>query len=691
MRGGAIVDAYGGEFAGQEIVFAGGLVGRNFGTIDGASATAPVSGGNGASVGGLVGKNAGTITNSKAPARCPTAGTPPMWRMVGNSTGSITTAFATGAATGGGSITIEGTAFNSSVGGLVGFAQSGSIAEAYATGAASSGGYSGGLIGFELGRRHAGLCDRRRERRLCRRPRGHEHRDCDRRLFRHHDDRPVLAARASTRRADARPRLRSNYAGFDFATVWSPPNQVGQNNGSATAFYPQLYALSNVVAVDASNATRVYGQPNNSAILDYYGLPSRDILGLGVSLADFSTFITTLANVTSSATATSGVGTGYPITALAGANATIPGADIAYRFVYEVPATLSITPALLTPSLTGTVEKTYDGTTAATLAPGNIALSGLANGDAVTASGGGTYADPNVGTAIPVTLGTVTLSGANASDYVLAPIFPSADIGVIVPAQLTAALTGGVEKTYDGTTAARPGPGRLLLGGFVPGQSATVTQTSGTYASRQCRQRDRGQRDACARRLHGRPGTLAHELHPRPAHRESVGAIGRAPLIVSLTGTVEKTYDQHDRGNAPNSGQLYPGSLCHPTNPATRPARRPGPTQAPTPAAASGSARRLTPSDFTAGPGTCSTNYMLRRPAHRETVGRIDSRGTRRRIASRHRRLDIWNNRHARRGDAVRACWRATSVIPTVGAFSGPRSVPRRPRGLRGSASIRRM
>src|SRR5690606_27120862 len=50
----------------------------------------------------------------------------------------------------------------------------------------------------------------------------------------------------------------TTYAGWDFLSVWVPPNKVGQNNGSATAYYPELSALSAVVAIDAAT-TRSYG------------------------------------------------------------------------------------------------------------------------------------------------------------------------------------------------------------------------------------------------------------------------------------------------------------------------------------------------------------------------------------------------------------------------------------------------
>src|SRR3546814_3426244 len=66
----------------------------------------------------------------------------------------------------------------------------------------------------------------------------------------------------------------ATYAGWDFTSVWSPPNQVGQNGGSATAYYPQLYALSHVVAV-APDTSSVYG---TTPIAQYHGLHASDFI-----------------------------------------------------------------------------------------------------------------------------------------------------------------------------------------------------------------------------------------------------------------------------------------------------------------------------------------------------------------------------------------------------------------------------
>ncbi len=55
--------------------------------------------------------------------------------------------------------------------------------------------------------------------------------------------------------------------------------------------------------------------------------------------------------------------------------------------------------------------------------------------------------------------------------------------GTIARKALTASIVGDPTKTYDGTAAATLSAANYSVVGFVAGQGAGVTQTSGTYAS----------------------------------------------------------------------------------------------------------------------------------------------------------------------------------------------------------------
>ena len=71
----------------------------------------------------------------------------------------------------------------------------------------------------------------------------------------------------------------------------------------------------------------------------------------------------------------------------------------------------SIAPSIAA-SFTGTIEKTYDGTSVATLLPGNFTSSGAINGDTITFSTPivGSYASSDVGSGIGVTASGVAIS-----------------------------------------------------------------------------------------------------------------------------------------------------------------------------------------------------------------------------------------------------------------------------------------
>src|SRR5208282_3499877 len=100
-------------------------------------------------------------------------------------------------------------------------------------------------------------------------------------------------------------------------------------------------------------------------------------------------------------------------------------------------------------------NKVYDGTTVATITSNNVVLSGVVGGDTVNVRTNGytaSFASAGVGTAIPVNVGGLTLTGGSATNYTLTQPVLSANItskGVTVGSGLTAN-----NKVYDGTTVA---------------------------------------------------------------------------------------------------------------------------------------------------------------------------------------------------------------------------------------------
>jgi filamentous hemagglutinin family protein len=117
-----------------------------------------------------------------------------------------------------------------------------------------------------------------------------------------------------------------------------------------------------------------------------------------------------------------------------------------------------ITPRPLSASLTGTVERTYNATTSAPVTAADITLVNAVPGDALTVgvSGPGTYASPNVGTGIHVTVSGITVGGGDAGNYTFTD-GAAGNVGKIDPATLTLTAVGDT-KVYNGTTASSGAP-----------------------------------------------------------------------------------------------------------------------------------------------------------------------------------------------------------------------------------------
>jgi filamentous hemagglutinin family protein len=195
--------------------------------------------------------------------------------------------------------------------------------------------------------------------------------------------------------------------------------------------------------------------------------------------------------------------------------------------------------AALTVTLVGTVDKTYDGTTVATLASGNYMLNGVIGGDAVALNDPttGSYDTADAGNGKLVTVTGLGLTGAAGGNYTVAGSVSGA-VGEIDPKALTVSLTGRVEKTYNGTTAATLTSGNYVLGGVVGGDAVTLNDpTAGTY----------GTANAGTGELVTVTGLIlsgadAGNYSVATSAAGAVGQINRAALTVTL-GNVTRVYD----------------------------------------------------------------------------------------------------------------------------------------------------
>src|SRR5207248_557046 len=151
----------------------------------------------------------------------------------------------------------------------------------------------------------------------------------------------------------------------------------------------------------------------------------------------------------------------------------ISGTDAGnYTFNTTASTTAAVTPRALTVAATG-VNKVYDTTTTATVA---LADNHLGSDDVTDTYTTATFADKNVGTAKGVSVSGISIGGADAGNYSFnTTASTSADI---TRRALTVSATG-VNKVYDGTTAAAVTLSDDRLGGDVFTDSDTGASFAG--------------------------------------------------------------------------------------------------------------------------------------------------------------------------------------------------------------------
>ncbi|QEL17930.1 YDG domain-containing protein [Limnoglobus roseus] len=175
--------------------------------------------------------------------------------------------------------------------------------------------------------------------------------------------------------------------------------------------------------------------------------------------------------------ATKNVGANVPV-AIAGLGLT--GADAGNYIVAQPTAVATITPRAITATGVTAADKVYDGTTAAAIGVGGVALSGVVSGDtvALAASGAtGTFASRNAGANVSVTVNGLGLAGADRGNYTLTQ--PTA-VATITPRSVALTGVAVADKEYDGTTAATLNTTGAVLAGTVAGDTVAVATATAT-------------------------------------------------------------------------------------------------------------------------------------------------------------------------------------------------------------------
>ena len=126
-------------------------------------------------------------------------------------------------------------------------------------------------------------------------------------------------------------------------------------------------------------------------------------------------------------------------------------------------------------------DKVYDGTTAVTLSYDAVAFGGIVEGDALTVTAKGAFADANVGTNKNVSITELTLGGTSIANYQLAEnVHQTTATATIAKKDIVISGITAQDKEYDGTIAATFVYDDVVYNGIVNGDALTVTAT-GTF------------------------------------------------------------------------------------------------------------------------------------------------------------------------------------------------------------------
>lgn len=130
-------------------------------------------------------------------------------------------------------------------------------------------------------------------------------------------------------------------------------------------------------------------------------------------------------------------------------------------------------------------NKEYDGTTAATLVYTGLTITGMVDGDQLSATATGAFVDKDVADGKTVTISKITLTGGDAGNYVLAGTGNQAGTTADITAKALTLADGTVKvtKVYDGTTAAGTLTGELALTGAIENDTVSVNMTGVTVSA----------------------------------------------------------------------------------------------------------------------------------------------------------------------------------------------------------------
>ena len=310
------------------------------------------------------------------------------------------------------------------------------------------------------------------------------------------------------------------------AAITGPTYNASQN----TFVYSSI--AGGVLRFTADNQARYYGDMNPLFTYTFW-------CSTGCNVGDAVSGTPTLSTA---ATQDSNVNT-YAISVSQGALSLLGGFST-YTFDF-VNGLLTVDPRVVTAELQGSVSKTYDRSTTASLASGNYTLSNVYNSDDVVLNNpsSGTYDNYNVGTNKTVNVTGLSLSGTKAANYTLASTSTTGTVGTITAKALSILGLSGNNKTYDRSTTATLS-GTSTLSGVETGDTVTL---GGSYTASFG---DFNVGDNKSLTVSGYTIGGTHSSNYSLTQPASLTAnITPKTLTAGLTGSISKTYDGDNFAN----------------------------------------------------------------------------------------------------------------------------------------------
>ena len=146
--------------------------------------------------------------------------------------------------------------------------------------------------------------------------------------------------------------------------------------------------------------------------------------------------------------------------------------------------TLTITAKEITISGITAENKEYDGTTDAVLVYTGVTFTGKLDGDILTVTATGTFEDKNVGTGKTVSITGFTFGGTGAANYTYNGGDLAATANIIAKGLTITGGISGVDKEYDGTTAADLDFSGATFDGKITGDDLSASGT-GTFEDKE--------------------------------------------------------------------------------------------------------------------------------------------------------------------------------------------------------------